>query len=97
MTSIAFFFLCLGIFTILARRTVIGLLMASHFFTLAGVTAAVLANNSIDSAEDGAVFGFFVLLGGAFQFSILVAFVIRFFYLSGMGNIESLADLKNSG
>jgi len=80
----------LGLFCVLCRRTVLGIVIGLQLLLLGLTTAFVLAGIVGGGPVDGHIMGVVVALGGCAQIVTGFAFGVRRFYISKRTDVEEL-------
>lgn len=84
----------LGLVCMIARRTLLGLMVGAQLLVLGSTMMFVLAGISSGQRVQGHLFGIFVALGGVAQLAGGYAIAIRLFYLKNRTRMDELRALK---
>lgn len=84
----------LGLFCILSRPTLLGVLIGVQILILGATLMFVLAGISAGVRIEGHAVGFFILLGGVAQLVAGYTLAIRLFYLRRNTEMKELCSLK---
>lgn len=84
----------LGLTCMIARRTLLGLMVGVQLLVLGSTMMFVLAGISSGERVQGHLFGMFIALGGVAQLAGGYAIAIRLFYLKNRTKMDELRALK---
>jgi NADH:ubiquinone oxidoreductase subunit K len=83
-----------GLFSLLYKKTILGLLVGIQLLTLGATSLLVFAGASSGSFLEGHLFAFFIALSGVGQIAAGYALATRMFYLKGKTSLDELRSLK---
>lgn len=84
----------LGLFSILSRKTLLGLLVGVELLILGATLAFVFAGINSPSQLNATVFAFFIAVSGLAQVVTGCALLLRMFYLKSSDELKDLGVLK---
>jgi NADH:ubiquinone oxidoreductase subunit K len=84
----------LGLACVIARRTLLGVMVGVQLMVLGSTMMFVLAGISAGERVEGHLFGIFIALGGVAQLAGGYAIAIRLFYLKSRTKMDELRALK---
>jgi NADH:ubiquinone oxidoreductase subunit K len=84
----------IGLFSLLYKKTILGLLVGIQLLTLGSTSLLVFAGASSGSFLEGHLFAFFIALSGLAQIAAGYALATRMFYLKGKTSLDELRSLK---
>jgi NADH:ubiquinone oxidoreductase subunit K len=83
-----------GLFSLLHKKTILGLLVGIQLLTLSSTSLLVFAGASSGSFLEGHLFAFFIALSGLAQIAAGYGLATRMFYLKGKTSLDELRSLK---
>jgi NADH:ubiquinone oxidoreductase subunit K len=83
-----------GLFCLLNKKTILGLLVGVQLLTLGSTSLLVFAGAASGSFLEGHLFAFFIVLSGVGQIAAGYALATRMFYLKGKTSLDELRSLK---
>jgi NADH:ubiquinone oxidoreductase subunit K len=94
MTLVAGLIGAFGLACMIARRTLLGLMVGVQLLVLGATMMFVLAGISSGERVHGHLFGMFIALSGVAQLAGGYAIAIRLFYLKNRTKMDELRSLK---
>jgi NADH:ubiquinone oxidoreductase subunit K len=83
-----------GLFTLLYKKTLLGLLVGMQLLTLGATSLLVFAGASSGEILEGHLFAFFIVIAGVAQIVAGCALATRMFYLKSKTSLDELRTLK---